>query len=166
MTNLFRTSRLIVAISLTGATAAPALAQHPSPDSSKVYTFVARMPVYPGGRGYLLLLKDLRREFQATSGAAGCAVPTHPVNVNLLVGPSGVIHKAEFVNNLPPPKAPATGPGRPTVADTPPGPAMPAACETALAAAIRKLPRLQPGVQNGQRETVRITLPLVPKSTK
>jgi hypothetical protein len=52
------------------------------------------------------------------------------------------------------------------VANTPPGPALPTACETALVAAIRKLPRLQPGAQNGRRETVRITLPLVPKSTK
>jgi len=154
----------VVAIGLAGSIATAANAQRPSPDSSKIYTYVARMPVYPGGRGYLVLLKDLRSEFQAASGAAGCAVPTYPVNVNLLVGPSGVIYSAEFVNNLPPPKATVGNPNN--VANTPPSPALPAACETALAAAIRKLPRLQPGVQNGRRETVRITLPLVPKSTK
>jgi hypothetical protein len=164
MTVSSRISRFIAVISLTGATIAPALAQRPPQDSSKIYTFVARMPVYPGGRGYLVLLKDLRQEFQVASGAAGCTVPTYPINVNLLVGPSGVIYKAEFVNNLPPPKPTAGNPNN--VANTPPGPALPAACETALAVAIRKLPRLQPGVQNGQRETVRITLPLVPKSTK
>lgn len=164
MTVSSRIIRFIAVISLTGAGVAPALAQRPSPDSSKIYTFVARMPVYPGGRGYLVLLKDLRWEMQAASGAAGCAVPTYPVNVNLLVGPSGVIYHAEFVNNLPTPKPTAGNPNN--VANTPPGPALPAACENALAAAIRKLPRLQPGVQNGQRETVRITLPLVPKSTK
>jgi hypothetical protein len=164
MTVSSKISRFIAVISLTGAGVAPAMAQRPSPDSSKIYTFVARMPVYPGGRGYLVLLKDLRREMQAASGAAGCAVPTYPVNVNLLVGPSGVIYHAEFVNNLPTPKPTAGNPNN--VANTPPGPALPAACETALAVAIRKLPRLQPGVQNGQHETVRITLPLVPKSTK
>jgi hypothetical protein len=164
MTVLSRISRFIAIVSLTGAGVAPVMAQRPSPDSSKIYTFVARMPVYPGGRGYLVLLKDLRREMQVASGAAGCAVPTYPVNVNLLVGPSGVIYHAEFVNNLPMPTPTAGNPNN--VANTPPGPALPAACEAALVAAIRKLPRLQPGVQNGQRETVRITLPLVPKSTK
>jgi hypothetical protein len=122
------------------------------------------MPVYPGSKGYLALLADLRREFQVASGAVGCAVPTYPVNVNLLVGPSGVLYKAEFVNNLPPPKPTTGNPNN--VANTPPGPPLPAACETALMAAIRKLPRLQPGAQKGRRETVRITLPLVPKSTK
>jgi hypothetical protein len=156
-------SRFTLVFGLTGVAAVPAQAQRPSPDSSKIYTYVARMPVYPGGRGYLVLLADLRREFRAASGAAGCAVPTSPVNVNLLVGPSGVIYKAEFVNNLPPAKATAGSPSN--VADTPTGPALPAACEAALTAAIRKLPRLQPGVQNGVRQTVRITLPLVPKST-
>ena len=164
MTTLLRISRLVLALSLTGPAVVPAMAQRPSPDSSKIYTFVAHMPVYPGGRGYLVLLKDLRREMQAASGAAGCAVPTHPVNVNLLVGPSGVIYHAEFVNNLPPPVATAGNPNN--VANTPPGPALPAACETALAAAIRQLPRLQPGAQSGRRETVRITLLLIPKSTK
>lgn len=159
-----RISRFIAVISLTGAGGSPSLAQRLPQDSSKIYTFVARMPVYPGGKGYLALLADLRREFRAASGAAGCAVPAYPVNVNLLVGPSGVICRAEFVNNLPPPVATAGNPNN--VANTPPGPALPAPCETALAAAIRKLPRLQPGVQKGQRETVRITLPLVPKSTK
>lgn len=150
----------LLALALLLAANTPVLAQQPAPDSSKVYTFATRMPAYPGGRGYLLLLTDLRREFQAASGAAGCAVPTFPVNVNLLIGPSGVIYKAEFVNNLPPPaKAPARGQN--SVANTPPGPALPASCETALAAAIRRLPRLQPGVQNGQRVTVMLTLPLV-----
>ena len=164
MTVSSRISRFIAVISLTGAGVAPALAQRQPQDSSKIYTFVARMPVYPGGRGYLVLLADLRREFRVASGAAGCAVPAYPVNVNLLVGPSGVIYKAEFVNNLPPPVAPAGNPNN--VANTPPGPALPAACETALAAAIRRLPRLQPGAQNGRCETVRVTLPLIPKSTK
>jgi hypothetical protein len=164
MTVSSRISRFIAAISLTGAAIAPARAQRPSPDSSKIYTFVARMPVYPGGKGYLALLADLRREFRVASGEVGCAVPAYPVNVNLLVGPSGVIYKAEFVNNLPPPVATASNPNN--VANTPPGPALPAACETALAAAIRQLPRLQPGAQNGRRETVRVTLPLIPKSTK
>ena len=164
MTTLSRISRLVLAISLVGTGIAPAMAQRASLDSSKIYTYVARMPVYPGGKGYLLLLADLRREFRAASGTAGCAVPAYPVNVNLLVGPSGVIYKAEFVNNLPPPVATAGNPNN--VANTPPGPALPAACETALAAAIRQLPRLQPGAQNGRRETVRVTLPLIPKSTK
>ena len=164
MTAPSQIARLIVAVSLAGAAVAPVIAQRPSLDSSKIYTFVARMPAYPGGRVYLLLLNDLRREFQAASGAVECAVPTYPVNVNLLVGPSGVIYKAEFVNNLPPSKVTAGNPNN--VANTPPGPALPVACETALAAAIRKLPRLQPGMQSGRRETVRITLPLVPKSTK
>lgn len=163
MTAFFRTCQLVAALGLAGAAVEPVQAQRPPLDSSKVYTFVARMPAYPGGRGYLLLLADLRREFRAASGAVGCAVPTSPVNVNLLVGPSGVIYQAEFVNNLPPPKATAGLPNN--VANTPPGPALPVACETALAAAILKLPRLQPGVQSGRRETVRITLPLVPKST-
>jgi hypothetical protein len=62
------------------------------------------------------------------------------------------------------PKAPADNASN--VTNTLPGPALPAACKTALAAAIRKLPRLQPSMQSGRCETVRIFLPLVPKSTK
>ena len=116
-------------------------------DSSKVYTYVAKMPVYPGG--VAALSTDLRREFQVASAATGCPTPAFKVFVRLVVGPSGYIYAAHSIN------AEAMGQR---------SKALPAACEAAIASAAHRLPRLQPGRQNGRTVAVELMVKLVDSS--
>jgi hypothetical protein len=130
--------------------ALPATAQRLPSDSSKVYTFVERMPVYPGG-GLAALTADLRREFLVASNGTSCATPGRLVLVHLIVGPSGVIYdamswnKAETIRN--------------SIAKRT-WPELPAGCEAIIAAAAHKLARARPGSQNGRRVTVELTVKL------
>lgn len=134
------------------------------PDSTThVYTFVEQMPVYPGGGGLTALTADLQREFQAASAAGGCVPPNFPVLVSLTVGPSGVIYDVRSVNNMPllTDAAVVNGTTSGIAASQRKLPQIPAACEVALVAAARKLPRLQPGSQSGRRVAVNYTIKLV-----
>ena len=119
-------------------------------DSSKVYTYVERMPVYPGGGGLKVLTADLLREFRGTSAVAGCSPPS-PVFVNFTVGPSGVIYNVVSVSNVVSVNNQVAQPNLPKLSG---------ACEAALVAAARKLPRFTPGTQNRRRVAVSITLKL------
>ncbi|MDF7814322.1 hypothetical protein [Hymenobacter sp. YC55] len=119
-------------------------------DSSKVYTYVERMPVYPGGGGTKALTADFLREFRSASATAGCSPPT-PVFVSFTVGPSGVIYNVASVNNV------ISVNNQPAPNNLP---KLSAACEGALVAAASKLPRFTPGTQNRRRVAVTITLKL------
>ncbi|WP_375435701.1 hypothetical protein [uncultured Hymenobacter sp.] len=123
----------------TGARVKPSVAL----DSSKVYTFVERMPVYPGG-GTEAFVADFMREFRSASAATGCSPPA-PVLVSFIVGPSGTIYHVKSLNNQ------ATQPNLPKLS---------AACEAALVAAASKLPRFTPGAQNRRRVAVTLTVKL------
>ena len=122
-------------------------------DSSKVYVYVAQMPVYPGG--LLALAADLRREFQLVSAAAGCATPAFPLFVGLVVGPSGYVYAARSLYAGAYDKRQLS----PTTAavNRPP---LPPACEAAIATAARRLARLQPGRQNNKAVTVELVVKL------
>lgn len=139
------------AASAQSTTRPPQLAQ--GPDSSKVYIYVAKMPMYPGGLE--ALAADLRREFQVASAATGCATPAFPVFVRLLVGPSGYVYAARSLNAKAGDKQFV-----PTTA-TVNLPALPVACEAAIASAARRLLRLQPGRQNNKPVTVEIMVKLL-----
>jgi hypothetical protein len=115
------------------------------PDSSKVYTYVAKMPIYPGGLE--VLTADLRREFQVASAATGCATPALPVFVRLVVGPSGYVYAAHSINSA--------------AINTSPSPPLPPACEAAITTAARRLARLQPGRQNNKPVTVELMVKLL-----
>ena len=131
------------------------------PDSSRVYTYVEHMPVYPGG-GLPALSADLLREFRVASAAGGCTEPTFPVYVSLTVGPSGGIYDVRSINNLPLiSKEQAAAGAKGMVATQRTLPELPASCEAAVAAAARKLPRLKPGTQNGRRVAVNFTVKLI-----
>jgi hypothetical protein len=123
------------------------------PDSSKVYTYVAKMPIYPGGLE--ALTADLRREFQVASTANGCATPAFPVFVRLIVGPSGYVYAARSLNAKVEDKRFV-----PTTATVNP-PALPVACEAAIVSAARRLRRLQPGRQNNNPVTVELMVELL-----
>jgi len=122
-------------------------------DSSKVYTYVAKMPVYPGG--IAALSTDLRREFQVASAAAGCPTPAFKVFVRLLVGPSGYVYAARSLNAKAADKqfVPTTA-----TVNLPP---LPPACEAAIDAAAHRLLRLQPGRQNGRAVAVELMVKLL-----
>ncbi|RZK25873.1 MAG: hypothetical protein EOO63_15440 [Hymenobacter sp.] len=130
--------------------ALPATAQRLPNDSSKVYTYVERMPVYPGG-GLTALTADLRREFLVASKGTTCGTPGRPVLVHLIVGPSGVIYDAMSWNKVEALKNPGA---KRTL------PELPASCEAAIAAASRKLARARPGTQNGRLVTVGLMVKL------
>ena len=112
-------------------------------DSSKVYNFVERMPVYPNGDRQALTAEFLR-EFRAASAVAGCSPPSK-VFVSFTVGPSGTIYDVKSLNNQ----------------STPNNlPKLSTACEAALAAAGTKLLRFTPGMQNRRRVAVTLTVKL------
>ncbi|HEX8428140.1 hypothetical protein [Hymenobacter sp.] len=119
-------------------------------DSSKVYHYVERMPVYPGGGGMQALTADFLREFRGASAAAGCAPPS-PVFVSFTVGPSGTIYDVKSVNDIKSVNNQSTPNNLPKLS---------AACEAALVAAGRKLPRFTPGTQNRRRVAVTLMLKL------
>jgi hypothetical protein len=132
-----------------------------SSDSTKVYTFVQKMPVYPGEGGMKALTATFLRDFQVASAEAGCSPPA-PVFVTFVVGPSGLVYDVASVNNLPfITKDEAKAGKRGIVGDRRPLPEMSADCEAALVAAGRKLPRFKPGMQNGRRVAVNYTLKLI-----
>lgn len=131
--------------------AVPAAAQRLPSDSSKVYTYVERMPVYPGG-GLAALTADLRQAFLVASGGTGCATPGRPVYVRLTVGPSGSIYDVMSLNRAEIIKSPAAKRVLPE---------LPAACEAAIAVAARKLVRAKPGSQSGRRVAVELTVKLL-----
>jgi len=142
----------------------PAAASMPAATDSltKRYTYVQYMPLYRGKEGTEMLTQDLLREFQAASVAAGCVAPTFPVVVDITIGPSGVIHDVMSLNNMPLITAEEFAAGRRGGVGTRPAlQALPAACEAALLAAGRKLPRLVPGSINGRRVSMSYTLKLV-----
>jgi len=134
------------------------------PDSVlRVYTYVQYMPKYKGEEGTKKLTEDLQREFKKASAAGGCTPPAGPVVVTFTVGPSGVIYGVKSVNNLvlssasPAPPADAKG-GNSAQSRLLP---LPDACEAALVAAARQLPRLTPGSQSGRAVAVSYTIKLL-----
>lgn len=138
------------------AAAQPATRKKPVPDSTKVYTYVERMPLYPGG-GMSALKADLLREFRAASPTAGCAVPTFPIYVSLTVGPSGSIYGVKSINNSPSPsvtKKPGGPDGQGQQSASRSLQQLPVACEQALVEAAKRLSHPRPGTQNGRRVAV------------
>ncbi|UOE34882.1 energy transducer TonB [Hymenobacter monticola] len=126
----------------------PAAQAAPSDSTKQVYTYVEQMPLYQGEEGTKSLSEDLLREFRAVGGS-GCPVPSFQILVSMKVGPSGTIYDVKSLRNqsaYPAAKQPTEGRGP-----------LPSACDQALAAAARKLPRLTPGTQNGRRVAVSYT---------
>lgn len=141
----------IFCVAMLAGVARPVAAQQQPQDSSNVYTYVERMPIYPGG-GLAALTADLRREFLAAGGASDCAARGRPVFVRLVVGPSGAIYDVMSYNKAAISLNPAAKPVLPE---------LPAACEVAIAAAGHKLARAKPGSQNGRRVAVELRVKLL-----
>ena len=132
-------------------------------DSAKAYTYVERMPIYPGGGGAKALTADLLREFRAVSAVASCATPNFPIYVTLTVGPSGTVYDVKSINNQPLPvntNELKGADGRGQTRSNRSLQQLPAACEQALVTACQKLPRFKPGTQNNRRVAVTLIMRL------
>jgi hypothetical protein len=122
------------------------------------------MPVYQNGPGNKILARDLLREFQIISLANGCIAPDFPIYVSLTVGAVGDIHDVRSINNQPLPplvKDPGAPDSRGQRSAKRSLHQLSAACEQALVEAAKRLPRLQPGTQNGRRVAVSLTFRLI-----
>ena len=163
-------SRAIIFLALSSldlaiALSATAQAPKPGPPAEKVYIYAEQMPVYQNGPGNKLLARDLLHEFRTISAASGCIVPDFPIYVSMTVGAGGDIYAVRSINNqpLPPPltKDPGAPDGRGQRGANRGLQQLPAACEQALVEAAKRLPRLQPGTQNGRRVAVGLTFRLI-----
>jgi hypothetical protein len=162
-------SRVIILLTLSSlalATSLPATAQapKPGPPAEKVYVYAEQMPVYQNGQGNKLLARDLLREFRTISATSGCIVPDFPIYVSLTVGAGGGIYAVRSINNQPLPplsKDPGAPDGRGQRSAKRRLQQLPAACEQALVEAAKRLPRLQPGTQNGRRVAVGLAFRLI-----
>jgi TonB family protein len=116
----------------------PAAALYPGTDSARVYAFVEQMPGTRTGGGIAELADTMRRSTWRRLRPTDRPVEGE-VLVSFVVGPRGSIFLANIEQGLSP------------------------AVDAAVLEAVRRLPRLQPGKQNGKvvavRLTVRVRLP-------
>ena len=111
----------------------PALDPHAPPDD-KVYTYVEQMPEFPGG--HAALLKFLRQSYRypTTKTAAPLATRLH---LRFIVDKTGAVRDPEVLQGISP------------------------AHDAEALRIVRRLPRFQPGYQNGRPLNVYYSVPLI-----
>ena len=117
----------------------PAAAQHPgqyATDTTQVFSYVDQLPTLPNGGGNVALLKAIQKQLQLPAEVREGHVEGD-VFVRVVVGVSGVGRKAAVVQSLSP------------------------ACDAAALAAIKRMPRLLPGLYQGQPVAVLFTIPVI-----
>ncbi|TPG67296.1 TonB family protein [Hymenobacter nivis] len=130
----------------TAARSVPAAAGAPAPgpapsDPNKVYIYVEQMPQLPGGGGNLAIYEAIRARTVLPPGAGEKCQGR--VSVSFVVRADGRVTDAKITNGLD------------------------AACDAAVLAAVRQLPRFVPGMQNGQAVAVSFAMPvLLPAAAK
>lgn len=105
----------------------------------RVYTYVEQMPALPGGGGQPALLAALQKALVLPAEVREGRTEGL-VQVSFVVSPDGVITDPKVLRGLAP------------------------APDAAVLAALRKLPRLAPGKQNGRAVPVSMTLPVTLRS--
>jgi protein TonB len=113
------------------------LARAQSPDSLKVYTYVEQMPAMPGGGGNPAITAAIEALLSRQPGASCVGGRTF---VTFVVNPAGKVGQAQVLKG------------------------QSSACNEAVLAAVRQLPALQPGKQNGRAVAVSLTLGIGSKS--
>lgn len=103
---------------------------------TRVYTYVEQMPALPGGGGYGAIAAALQQRLVLPAEVKSGEV-TGRNFVKFTVGPKGGIYDVKMDKTFSP------------------------ACDAAALAAVRKLPRLEGGRQNGRGVAVSMTLPVV-----
>ncbi|RZK26623.1 MAG: TonB family protein, partial [Hymenobacter sp.] len=102
----------------------------------KIYTFVEQMPQLSGSGGQRAILEAIQRKTIYPKAAAGETLPKGRVFANFVVDTDGTVQDASIVKGLHP------------------------ALDAAVLAAIKQLPRFEPGKQNGQAVAVSFTVPV------
>ncbi|MCI1186694.1 energy transducer TonB [Hymenobacter sp. DH14] len=131
--------RLSAGFLLLAARPAPAQTS-PAPQPAagieqRVYTYVEQMPQLPGGGGNRAVQEAIKQRLViARKAAKGCA--GGQVQVQFTVDAAGAIKDAHIERGLD------------------------AVCNEAVLAAVRQLPAFSPGVQNGRKVAVRLTVPV------
>ena len=120
-------------------TACAAKAQHYGQyaiDTTQVFSYVEQTPALPSGGGNLALVKTVQKLLllpaEVRKGRTeGC------VFVRVVIGVSGVAWQVEVAQSLN------------------------SACDAAAVAAVKQLPRFEPGRHNGQPVAVRLVVPVL-----
>ena len=105
----------------------------------KVYTYVEQMPQLPGGGGMpmlAMLVQAVQSRIRYPKAVAGEALPSGRAVVAFVVDVDGTVQEAKIVKGLSP------------------------AFDAAVVAAVKELPRFEPGKQAGQVVAVVFTLPI------
>jgi TonB family protein len=102
----------------------------------KVYTYVEQMPKLPGDGGQRAIVEAIQRKLVYPKAKAGEALPDGRVFANFVVDTDGTVQNATIVKSLS------------------------AVFDNAVLAAIRQLPRFEPGKQNGKAVAVSFTVPI------
>ena len=102
----------------------------------KVYTYVEQMPQLPGGGGMPMLVQAVQSRISYLKAVPGEALPSGRAFVTFVVDADGTVQDAKIVKGLSP------------------------AFDAAVVAAVKELPRFEPGKQAGQLVAVVFTLPV------
>jgi TonB family protein len=102
----------------------------------KIYTYVEQMPQLPGGGGMQALSQAVRSKISYPKAAPGETLPEGRVFASFVVDTDGTVQDVKTVKGLSP------------------------AFDEAVLAAIRQLPRFEPGKQNGKAVAVSFTIPI------
>ena len=105
-------------------------------DTSQVFSYVDQLPTLPDGGGNVALVKAIQRQLQLPTEVREGRLEGRVI-VRVIIGVSGVGRKATVVQSLSP------------------------ACDAAALAAIRRLPRLLPGLYQGQPVATLLTVPVM-----
>ena len=130
---------LVLLLGLLLAANGPAAAQRHdqyATDTSQVFSYVDQLPTLPSGGDQVALMKAVQKQVQLPAEVREGRVEGRVI-VRVVVGVSGVGRKATVVQSLSP------------------------ACDAAALAAVRRLPRLLPGLYQGQPVAVLLTIPVV-----
>ena len=114
------------------------LMEEPKPkpfDPKKVYTYVEQMPQLPSGGGYQAIAKAIQTNVVLPASAG--ATCQGRVFISFVVRADGAVVKPNIVKGL---------------AST---------CDAAVLTAVRQLPRFIPGMQNGEKVAVSVTIPIM-----
>ena len=105
-------------------------------DTSQVFSYVDQLPTLPSGGDNVALVKAIQQQVQLPAEVREGRVEGR-VFVRVVVGVSGVGRKAAVAQSLSP------------------------ACDAAALAAVRHMPRLRPGLYQGQPVAVLLTIPVM-----
>ena len=121
------------------ATARPAVAQYYGQyaiDTTQIFNYVDQMPTLPNGGGNLALVKAVQQQVKLPIEVREGRTEGR-VFVRVVIGVSGVARQATVIQGLSP------------------------ACDAAALAAVKKMPRLRPGLYQGQPVAVLLNVPVM-----